>query len=101
MRMIRSSTVTLAAPDQQTLDDSYERLKTLHARGYAWNPPEIPRAQVSMMTRMRTHVRRWINEWDLMRLYPGIPFSIEEQRLGTNYAENVELEAMSKGADEP
>ncbi len=36
-----------------------------------------------------------------MRLYPGIPFSIEEQRLGTNYAENVELEAMSKGAAEP
>jgi hypothetical protein len=100
MRMIRSGTVTLAAPNQQTLDDSYERLKTLHARGYAWNPPEISRAQVSMMTRMRTHVRRWINEWDLLRLYPGIPFSIEEQQLGTNYAENVELEAMPKGADE-
>jgi P-loop Domain of unknown function (DUF2791) len=93
MRMIRSGAVTLEAPNQQILDDSYERLKSLHARGYAWNPPELARAQASMMTRMRTHVRRWINEWDLRRLYPGARVSMEEEELAPSYAEDLDLEA--------
>jgi hypothetical protein len=99
MRMIRSGAVTLEAPNQQSLDDSYERLKSLHARGYAWNPPELARAQASMMTRMRTHVRRWINEWDLRRLYPGARVSMEEEELAPSYAEDLDLEARPEASE--
>jgi len=34
-------------------------------------PPHIEVGEVSLSRRMRSHVRRWIHEWDLARLYPG------------------------------
>jgi len=100
MTLIRNGAVTLEAPNQRALDDIYQRLKELHARAYAWTPPEIARAQASMMTRMRTHVRRWINEWDLVRLYPTVHVSIEERQLLPNYEENVELEKPPDASNE-
>jgi hypothetical protein len=92
MRMIRHSTVTLDPPTNETLQDTYQQLKSLHANAYGWAPPDIGAAKPSMMTRMRAHVRRWINEWDLRRLYPDVSVSIEERELTPNYDEDVELE---------
>ena len=41
---------------------------------------------------MRSHVRRWINEWDLKRLYPDADIQIEEQDLQFTYSEDKDLE---------
>jgi hypothetical protein len=41
---------------------------------------------------MRSHVRRWINEWDLRRLYPGVDISTEERELRPSYSEDAEIE---------
>jgi len=93
MRVIRRSAVTLDPPNSEALDDTYHHLKSLHATAYGWEPPDIATARPSMMTRMRAHVRRWINEWDLTRLYPDVPVSIEERELTPNYVEDVDLES--------
>jgi hypothetical protein len=100
MRMIRRDAVALQPPDTERLEHTYDRLKDLHAKAYGWEPPDIGRATASIMTRMRTHVRRWINEWDLRRLYPEVPVSFEERELAPSYAEDVELEAAPERSDE-
>jgi len=45
---------------------------------------------------MRTYVRRWINEWDLRRLYPGRTLNIEEILLQVDYTESPELQQPSE-----
>jgi hypothetical protein len=41
---------------------------------------------------MRQYVRRWINEWDLLRLYPDYRPTIEVGQLTVDYAEDPDLE---------
>ena len=50
--------------------------------------------------RMRSHVRRWIAEWDLQRLYPGSRTQLEEEELHVDYGEDVALEQVSDDATE-
>ena len=99
MQAIYRDSIHLKQPEPATLEQTYHRLKELHAKAYTWQPPDIARAQASLSTPMRTHVRRWINEWDLRRLYPGTCFTIEEQQLAPSYAEDKELEAAPEASD--
>jgi hypothetical protein len=42
---------------------------------------------------MRSYVRRWVNEWDLRRLYPGAALETEEeQEMGPTYEQDESLE---------
>jgi P-loop Domain of unknown function (DUF2791) len=100
MQIIRRSAIDLKPPSKEAVEQAYHRLKEFHARAYEWKPPDIARAEPSSLTRMRKLVRRWINEWDLKRLYPETPLSIEEQQLSPSYAEDIELEATPEGTDE-
>ena len=66
--------------------------KNLRKLGYGWEPPDLPLGVYSIRRAMRSYVRRWINEWDLMRLYPGVEVATEEQELHASYAEDGALE---------
>ena len=57
----------------------------------------IPLGSVALRRAMRSYVRRWINEWDLKRLYPGAEVHTEEQELHVDYGEDHVLEV---GGDE-
>ncbi len=92
MRIIEREAVTLRPPTKETLLVTYEGLKRIHGRAYAWDPPAIGSADIATSRAMRSHVRRWINEWDLKRLYPGAAVSTEEQELRPSYEEDVALE---------
>ena len=92
MRIIEREAVTLQSPTAEMLLETYERLKGIHARAYAWDPPAIAPADLAMRRAMRSHVRRWMNEWDLRRLYPGATVSTEERELRLIYEEDVALE---------
>lgn len=100
MRSIRREAVSLAPPDEATLESTYHRLKEVHGGAYGWSPPDIAPAERSLRRAMRSHVRRWINEWDLKRLYPGADVVTEEEELRPTYEEDVEIERPSE-ADEP
>lgn len=46
---------------------------------------------------MRSYVRRWVNEWDLRRLYPAVELSTEEeQEIRPTYEEDDSLEEASE-----
>ena len=70
MRMIVREPVRLRGPDRAMLERTREEVRALHARAFAWDPPDPGTGEQLSTTRIRQYVRRWINEWDLKRLYP-------------------------------
>ena len=54
--------------------------------------PDVPSATLSASRPMRSYVRRWINEWDLKRLYPDQAIETVENELTIDYTESRELE---------
>ena len=100
MRLIEREALILQPPDDSTLAATYQRIKEIHAKAYGWDPPEIPEsllAVTAMSRRMRSYVRRWVNEWDLKRLYPGAEVSAEEEeQIELTYAEDESLEQVTE-----
>jgi hypothetical protein len=68
-------------------------VRALHARAFAWDPPDLGAGQQLSTTRIRQYVRRWINEWDLKRLYPDYAPDTVVAELPVQYTEQPELEA--------
>jgi hypothetical protein len=99
MRIIQREAIPLEAPTRDGLRKTYEALKGIHSEAYNWNPPELPSAAPSVTGRMRSYVRRWINEWDLNRLYPGEAIQTVETELRVDYTESRELEEQESSTD--
>jgi len=91
MRLIRREKIALQPPDDAHLARTYQHLKQVHAKAYNWTPPDIPMAELTTTRRMRSHIRRWITQWDLRRLYPADTVHTEETELRPTYAEDVEM----------
>ena len=68
----------------------------MYATAYGWEPPARSVSRESVGRRMRSYVRRWINEWDLERLYPGEALETVETELHMDYTENSELERVAE-----
>jgi hypothetical protein len=93
MRIIEGESLSLAGPDQDTLEETYRRLRDIHARAYDWEPPDIDRHVLLLQSRrMREYVRAWITEWDLRRLDPQYRPEIELETLHLGYTEDADLE---------
>lgn len=95
MRIIERETVELTRPDKALLDQTYRTLKEIHSAAYGWDPPDVPSAERSHTRAMRSHVRRWINEWDLKRVFPDTEVRTEEEKLTFEYTETADLETPS------
>jgi hypothetical protein len=101
MRLIERSVLPLQPPDGPVLHRTYERLKEIHGAAYSWGPPELPPIEVSVTRRMRSYVRRWVNEWDLRRLYPGTDIvTDDEQEMNPTYDPDEDLEVPSTPPDQ-
>jgi hypothetical protein len=101
MRLIERETLLLQPPDESALRHTYERLKEIHAKAYGWDPPEIPWPAAAMRRPMRSYVRRWVNEWDLRRLYSGAEISTEEEpEIRPAYEQDELLEQPSEASGE-
>jgi hypothetical protein len=96
MRLIERDALMLEPPDESTLRNTYERIRQIHAAAYGWDPPEIPWPEAAMRRPMRSYVRRWVNEWDLKRLYPGAEISTDdEQDMRPTYVQDEHLELQT------
>ena len=93
MRFMERGVRNLDEPDDQMLLSLYQKLKAIHSEAYEWEVPDI-RNDIGRggQARIRSYVRRWINEWDLRRLYPGSEPEIEETELTFSYEEDPTLE---------
>lgn len=102
IRLINANRMlTLAPPSDEVVDDTYQKVRAIHARAYDWDPPDIPwRVERARSTRMREYVRAWINEWDLRRLYRDYQPSIEVSPLALSWEEDESLQAAEDDGGE-
>ena len=88
-------------PGSGRIVDAYEyrtgtQIQEIYGRAYSWPPPGPAPVERLGATPMRQYVRRWINEWDLKRLYPGDPVNIVFEKIETPYSEDPELEVPAE-----
>lgn len=102
MRIIERDAITLSTPDRSTLEHTYDQLRKIYRDAYGWTPPPFVSPNWAVSKAMRSYVRRWINEWDLQRLFPYEKREIEERVLKPDYTEdkNLEQDAQINGIDE-
>ncbi len=93
MRMIAREPLRLRGPDRVMLERTRLEIRALHARAFGWDPPDTGTGEQLSTTRMRQYVRRWINEWDLTRLYPEYAPEMVAADVQVQYTEQAELEA--------
>lgn len=98
MRAIQRDAVPLEPPTEAVLRETYQRVREVHAGAYQWQPPDVEGAEVAIRRAMRSYVRRWINEWDLKRLYPDAEVHTIEEELTQSYGEDQDLESGSDDA---
>ncbi|MBT9138900.1 MAG: hypothetical protein DDT31_01479 [Syntrophomonadaceae bacterium] len=96
MRIIQNESMFLRAPDKELLAQTYEKVKSIHARAYNWNPPAVQSIEQMSSARMRQYVKGWITEWDLKRLDSGYTPKIEVGGLEPNYTEDKNLEVETE-----
>ena len=102
MRLLENQQRLLDEPDDDMLLNLYRRLKTIHSQSYDWDAPEIEHGVApGGRRRIRSFVRRWINEWDIRRLYPESEPDIEETELTYRYDEDTTLEQPPADDSEP
>lgn len=100
MRFIEREGRFLKEPDRATIDETKRQIAEIYARAYRWSPPPLTSEERLTTTLMRQYVRRWINEWDLKRLYQrDVEMVVEEVKI--DYTENPELEGPSEGESDP
>ena len=93
MRFLERGFRPLAEPDEEMLLDLYRQLRAIHSEAYGWDSPEIDHGVGrGVPASIRRYVRRWINEWDLRRLYPDTEPEIEDTELTFRYEEDTTLE---------
>jgi hypothetical protein len=92
MRLITRDVARLRGPSRPAIAQAREQVRVLHAGAYRWDPPPLAPDQRLTTTSMRQYVRRWINEWDLKRLYPGEPVDTQFVDLEIDISESPELE---------
>ena len=89
MRIIEHDFLSLEKPDEARLLETYQQLRKFHADAYGWNPPELDFG--TSQESLRLHVRKWIHEWDLRRLFPGITVDTQVTKVIINMSQDRDL----------
>lgn len=98
MQVIRRDRVLLEKPDNDTMRQTFQKVRAIYSSAYGWEPPNDYKDVEDPTLRMRQNVKRWITEWDLMRLYPGYRPSIEVGQLRPSYEEMPDIEVPTEGS---
>jgi hypothetical protein len=72
------------------LREVYDKARNIYSQAYDWDPPVD--CETNNTWRIRQHIKRWINAWDLVRLYPEYEPDIQVGQLTQSYAEDLDLE---------
>jgi hypothetical protein len=97
MNILAKNQVALHPPDNAELDATYEAIRKIHAEAFGWNPPEIAGLERLPSNRMRQYVRAWINEWDLIHLYPSYSPDTIVIPVEIDYGEDRDVSGPSDG----
>jgi len=96
MRIIQEETIRLKPLDKDAIHQTRDKVRSIHAEAYSWQPPSL-RNEISLGSSvMRQHVKSWINEWDLKRLYPDYTPITETTEVKIGYNEDADLEKATE-----
>ena len=98
MRMLERECMPLKTPTDTDVQGTVDKLRNIYSAAYGWDAPTLEREAggADYQARMRYKVRAAINEWDLLRLYPGYRPETEGEEFRHSYEENIDLERESK-----
>lgn len=91
MKILERDRIPLNVPDTATMAATQKKVRAIHAGAYEWDPPPLVADEGLRTTRMREHVKGWITEWDLKRLYPDHAVQLETTELRQEYGEDRNL----------
>jgi hypothetical protein len=89
MRAIREA-MPLHAPTDEDLRRHAETLRKCYAEAYGWDAPVLEPEERRATRTMRHHIRGWITQWDMLRLY-GRRASVDVEGLRMGYEERDDL----------
>jgi hypothetical protein len=95
MRLIRQDKLPLERLNPEKIRQTYDLLRPVYTAAYGWEPS----SECSIhdpTARIRQHVKRWITEWDLKRIYPEYQPDIVASQLVQDYTETPELDQISE-----
>ena len=91
MRKIRQLPLeNMILAENSDLREVHEKSRVMYRQAYGWNPPEG--YEPNSTWRIRQHIKRWINAWDLARLFPDYQPDIQVNGLQQSYSEDLDLE---------
>ncbi len=98
MRLLERECTPLTSPTETDVRETVETLRRIYSTAYGWDAPPLQgeTGGAGYRNRMRYKVRASINEWDLLRFYPGSSPEIEGAEFRLDYAENADLERESR-----
>lgn len=96
MRIIQRERTPLNPPDDAVLKQTYNKVRSIHAEAYGWEPPPVSSVEPLSTTRMREYVKGWITAWDLKRLDPEYNPEIKVKKLKQDYTEDPNLQVPSE-----
>lgn len=97
MRIIQGECLRLNPPDNNLIQQAHEKVREIYEDAYSWQAPLTPYEPQPGSTVMRQHVKRWITECDLRRLFPDYTPIIEMTGIKIGYIEDTNLEVQSEG----
>lgn len=90
----------LVGPDEATLGHTYAQVLEVYRSAFNWSPPPRTPKFVSMTTPMRTYIKTWVYEWDLIRLGITQQPSIETETLLQSYDEDATLQQVEDSSED-
>lgn len=100
LRPSSSARMDLVSQDAPALLRTHDMIRDLYEAAYSWTPPDGRPDLGERSVRMRQYVRRWITQWDLMRLDPGYRPDIETRDYRPNLEEQPDLERRAEPAQD-
>lgn len=97
MKLIEREGIALKPLDDAAIAVTREKVRAIHAAAYNWSPPTLRAEETLRTTRMREHVKGWITEWDLRRLYPDYEVHLATEELKQDYGEDPNLTRSAEG----
>ncbi|MBC8281680.1 MAG: DUF2791 family P-loop domain-containing protein [Chloroflexi bacterium] len=84
--------------ESNDLQEVYDKTRSVYSAAYRWEP--TTEYEINHTWRIRQHIKRWINSWDLVRLFPEYTPDIQVTPLAPSYSEDLDLEEVNDSADE-
>lgn len=97
IRFLLRDRLSLPPVSPDAVSKVHDQLQKIYADAFDWNAPPLPSPPIRTSAVMRPLVRRWITEWDLLRLFPGTAPDVEFTPVTPEqYSEDSDVEAYAE-----